>query len=453
MNRLSRGEYVTIHVRNARTHIEEGRARFTDYEVEVKTNHMAFTVKNSKVRRRYSDFVWLRERLTKDLMTADPPILPGRKLFGRFNTDFIKQRQRRLQDFLSKVVRNNVYLSHVALHLFLQSKMSVEEMEEYIDSKNDEEPYDTILSESAFKTNLHKNETSFNGSHTVDNAHALKEDSGIESCGHELIESWDQNSQKTSEEKKTEDVFNDGNAADHEDNAEEEHELSDNNNTDEDQLEEDMRMLRLTSLPSLQMDVGQGLESSVEYLLSSASSSTSSDISDSEVIQEDEEIQQQQQQPQSLPQSKDCDNSSQKLSSGSTPKKSPSKHRRRRSRRRRTCIAHFDLPGEGDTGKQEEQDATSSSSVNLTMAKAKANIRRCFSFERKARPFPMFEIPSRNSFFSSRTSGSEERVRSRFSGSEERFRSPVKRKISLNEYCIVKRDHVFQLSFDENSSL
>ncbi len=90
-------------------------------------------------------------------------------------------------NFYFRVVKNNVFLSHVALHLFLQSKMTVEEIEEYIGSKNDEEPYDTILSESAFKTSLHQNETSFMSKDRL----ASKEDSGIESCGHELMESLD----------------------------------------------------------------------------------------------------------------------------------------------------------------------------------------------------------------------------------------------------------------------
>ena len=35
-----------------------------------------------------------------DFQSRAPLQLPGRKLFGRFNKDFIKQRQKKLQDFL-----------------------------------------------------------------------------------------------------------------------------------------------------------------------------------------------------------------------------------------------------------------------------------------------------------------------------------------------------------------
>ncbi len=87
--------------------------------------------------------------------------------------------------FYSRVVKNNVFLSHVALHLFLQSKMSVEEIEEYIDSKGDDEPYDTILSQSAFKESLYFHVASFSKKDSLPS----KEDSGIESCGHEFAES------------------------------------------------------------------------------------------------------------------------------------------------------------------------------------------------------------------------------------------------------------------------
>ena len=84
-------------------------------------------------------------------------------------------------------MKNNVFLSHSALHLFMQSKMTIEEIEQYIDSKCDDEPYDTILAESAFKVSLHPNETSF----TAKNRLHSKQDSGIDSCEHDEAEPSD----------------------------------------------------------------------------------------------------------------------------------------------------------------------------------------------------------------------------------------------------------------------
>ena len=41
-------------------------SRYTDYEVRMKTNLPVFRVKESSVRRRYSDFEWLRNELERD---------------------------------------------------------------------------------------------------------------------------------------------------------------------------------------------------------------------------------------------------------------------------------------------------------------------------------------------------------------------------------------------------
>ena len=43
-----------------------GRKRFSDYEVKMKTNLPVFRLKHSSVRRRYSDFEWLRAELERD---------------------------------------------------------------------------------------------------------------------------------------------------------------------------------------------------------------------------------------------------------------------------------------------------------------------------------------------------------------------------------------------------
>lgn len=43
-----------------------GRGRFTTYEVRLKTNLPIFKLKESCVRRRYSDFEWLRAELERE---------------------------------------------------------------------------------------------------------------------------------------------------------------------------------------------------------------------------------------------------------------------------------------------------------------------------------------------------------------------------------------------------
>ena len=141
------------------------------------------------------------------------------------------------------------------------------------------------------------------------------------------------------------------------------------------------------------------------------------------------------------------------------------KPRRRRSkRRRRTCIPQFNL---SEDARSKEKGLSSPGPFHK-----EGFVRRCFSFDMFNRSSSMFDMKkqasssssrnidcdsqgirtSRNSLcrsYSSRFSESEDRYKLRCSGSEERFRSPVKRKISLKEYHIVRRDACFHVSMDE----
>ena len=241
----------------------------------------------------------------------------------------------------------------------------------------------------------------------------------------------------------------DGNTADSEDNAEYENETSDNNNTDDDQLGDDFRRkLRLSSLQTAAANEDENeLESSVEFLLCRTPESEPND----DVIDEDEEAE--------IVTKESC---ARKFSTGSYSKPK----RRRSKRRRRTCIPQLNLSQEIRAKEGEMR------SLSPGLFHKEGFVRRCFSFDMFNRSFSMFDMKkqasssssrnidcdahsvrtSRNSLCrssSSRFSESEDRYKLRCSGSEERFRSPVKRKISLKEYHIVRRDACFHVSMDE----
>ncbi|CAF1556626.1 unnamed protein product, partial [Didymodactylos carnosus] len=57
--------FLEIEVLNPETH-GFGQKRYTDYEVRMKTNLPVFRLKECTVRRRYSDFEWLRKELERD---------------------------------------------------------------------------------------------------------------------------------------------------------------------------------------------------------------------------------------------------------------------------------------------------------------------------------------------------------------------------------------------------
>ena len=88
-------------------------SQFTIYEVCTESMHWL-------VHRRYSDFDWLRNILTKFFPRILIPPLPGKKVGARrLENDFIEKRMKFLQIFIDKVMKNETLKSSEALCAFL----------------------------------------------------------------------------------------------------------------------------------------------------------------------------------------------------------------------------------------------------------------------------------------------------------------------------------------------
>uniref|UniRef100_A0A3Q3RV68 Sorting nexin 3 n=1 Tax=Mastacembelus armatus TaxID=205130 RepID=A0A3Q3RV68_9TELE len=94
------------------------------------TNLPIFKLKESSVRRRYSDFEWLRAELERESKVVVPP-LPGKALFrqlpfrgddGIFDDSFIEERRQGLEQFLNKVAGHPLAQNERCLHMFLQEE-------------------------------------------------------------------------------------------------------------------------------------------------------------------------------------------------------------------------------------------------------------------------------------------------------------------------------------------
>jgi len=70
----------------------------------VQTNIPAFKLKQSTVRRRYSDFEYFRDILERESARVTIPPLPGKVFTNRFSDDVIEHRREGLQRFLQIVV-------------------------------------------------------------------------------------------------------------------------------------------------------------------------------------------------------------------------------------------------------------------------------------------------------------------------------------------------------------
>uniref|UniRef100_A0A8P0P9L2 Sorting nexin 3 n=1 Tax=Canis lupus familiaris TaxID=9615 RepID=A0A8P0P9L2_CANLF len=114
--------FLEIDVSNPQT-VGVGRGRFTTYEIRVKTNLPIFKLKESTVRRRYSDFEWLRSELERESKVVVPPLpgkaflrqLPFRGDDGIFDDNFIEERKQGLEQFINKGRLGDSVFEHLPL--------------------------------------------------------------------------------------------------------------------------------------------------------------------------------------------------------------------------------------------------------------------------------------------------------------------------------------------------
>ncbi|KAJ8365077.1 hypothetical protein SKAU_G00139080 [Synaphobranchus kaupii] len=139
-------EFVAVRVQDPRVQNEGFWNSYVDFKIFLHTNSKAFTAKTSCVRRRYSEFVWLKKKLQKNSGLVPVPNLPGKTLFFTFtNEDLIERRRRGLQNFLDKVVNMTVCLSDSQLHLFLQTQLPVGHIEDCVQGHTPYTVTDAIL--------------------------------------------------------------------------------------------------------------------------------------------------------------------------------------------------------------------------------------------------------------------------------------------------------------------
>jgi sorting nexin-3/12 len=121
--------FLEIDVCSPETHVS-GKTKYTTYEVHMKTNLPVFKLKESNVRRRYSDFEWLRNELERDSKIVVPKLpgkawkrqLPFRSDDGIFDEEFVEDRRKGLEEFINKVAGHPLAQNEKCLHMFLQEE-------------------------------------------------------------------------------------------------------------------------------------------------------------------------------------------------------------------------------------------------------------------------------------------------------------------------------------------
>ncbi|XP_044063399.1 sorting nexin-10B isoform X2 [Siniperca chuatsi] len=124
-------QVISVWVRDPRIQKNDFWHAYIDYEICLHTDSVCFTKKISSVRRRYSEFVWLRQKLQANsmLMVQLPELPPKNPFFSLNNAQQIAERMKGLQKFLEQILQSPLLLSDSCLHLFLQSQLSVSKMQ------------------------------------------------------------------------------------------------------------------------------------------------------------------------------------------------------------------------------------------------------------------------------------------------------------------------------------
>ena len=101
----------------------DGVNKYTSYRVDVRPPNSDLTTTQafSAVLRRYSDFLWLYEKLHTERAGSIVPPLPEKQPVGRFNPAFVEARRRELERFLRRVAIHPELQDSTSLDTFLRA--------------------------------------------------------------------------------------------------------------------------------------------------------------------------------------------------------------------------------------------------------------------------------------------------------------------------------------------
>jgi sorting nexin-1/2 len=105
----------------------EGMYKFISYKVNTRSESSPGAVTVTVVERRFSDFVWLQERLLKQYRGVLIPPLPDKQVIAavtgnRFSGDFINERRRGLEKFLNRIGVHQELQDSPDVELFLNAE-------------------------------------------------------------------------------------------------------------------------------------------------------------------------------------------------------------------------------------------------------------------------------------------------------------------------------------------
>ncbi|WVR03804.1 sorting nexin-4 [Kwoniella sp. DSM 27419] len=120
------GKWMSIEVRDPVKEHEGSKDMYVSYAVKTQTNLSTFQRPLSVVRRRFQDFVFLREHLVKSFPACVVPPIPDKHRLeyikgDRFGPDFVERRRQDLQRFAERIARHPTLQRSQLVNDFLTS--------------------------------------------------------------------------------------------------------------------------------------------------------------------------------------------------------------------------------------------------------------------------------------------------------------------------------------------
>ncbi|XP_054275265.1 sorting nexin-30-like [Macrosteles quadrilineatus] len=119
------GKDLQVRVDNPQKHLDSLETYIT-FRVTTRTSREEFSENEYVVRRRYNDFVWLRQKLIEEFPTHVIPPLPAKHSLlaqlDRYSREFVICRMAMLHRFLNRIVNHPILSSHSTVHVFLTAK-------------------------------------------------------------------------------------------------------------------------------------------------------------------------------------------------------------------------------------------------------------------------------------------------------------------------------------------
>ncbi|XP_075491261.1 sorting nexin 1-like isoform X1 [Primulina tabacum] len=121
-SRSPSGPYLTVSVSDP-AKMGSGVQAYISYKVITKTNFPEYGGPEKIVIRRYSDFVWLKDRLFEKYKGVFIPPLPEKSTVEkfRFSAEFIEMRRQALHVFVNRIAAHRELQQSVDLRIFLQA--------------------------------------------------------------------------------------------------------------------------------------------------------------------------------------------------------------------------------------------------------------------------------------------------------------------------------------------